>query len=93
MKTAEEIKAEAYNSSDSLYKVLNIYNLTLDEVGVYYLDSKTTLEEVDTRSYPISIFYSISKDKIKQLKVDFTNEKIKEAVIQSKRVRQISIAS
>jgi len=92
MKTVEEIKLEAYDSSESLHRTLMTYDLTLDEVGVFYLDNTTNLEQVDTRKYPVSIFYSIIKDEIKQLKVDFTNEKIKEAVKHQK-TKYGSIAS
>ncbi len=92
MKTVEQIKLEAYNSSQSLSKTLQAYNLTLDDVGVYFLNDNINWEDVDTRIYPIGIFYSISKDEVKQFKIDFTNDKIKEAV-RLKKVGVFSIAS
>lgn len=93
MKSIEEIKRKACIDSDSLIKTLECFDLSLDDVGVFFLNENASFEQVDSKDYPVCIFYSAKKDEIKQLKVDFTHEKIKESVKNHKKIRNYSIAS
>ena len=92
IKNINDIKNEACNSDVSLAKVLETYCLNLDDVGLFFIDKNIIECCDDEKNYPINIFYSLQKDEIHQLKVDFTHTKIKDAV-RVERNKNYTIAS
>lgn len=77
MKTAESIIEEALNSSDRLKEELKYYDFIKDDLGVYLWDEeKQILRSLKPGDYPISIWYSIQEDRIKQTVTDLTHNKL-----------------
>ena len=69
-----------------IIKTLKIYNLTNDDLGIFLFNDTdannaylTSLDDskcdVNTK-YPVTVWYSISKNNIYGLFIDFTHEKI-----------------
>lgn len=84
IKSAEEIKETACSEDVSLAKILETYNLTFDDIGLFFIDKNIINRNDDGKTYPVNIFYSLRKEEIYQLKVDFTHERIREAIKQDK---------
>lgn len=81
IKDSDTIKYEACQNDVSLSKILEIYNLSFFDIGLFFID-KNIAEIINDNvdNYPINIFYSLQKDEIHQIKVDFTHNKIKEVI-------------
>ena len=85
MKTANDIIEIFLNVNDKLKNALEVYELTIDDVGVLLYDEKNQqLQKIDYSEHnqPIQLWYSITNDKPYSLFVDFRDtEKFKKAAL------------
>lgn len=75
---ADEIREQALaHKNGKLKQTLEDYNLTINDVGVFFYDEDTQmLEPVEDRSYPVNLCYSVNQEKVTGMYFNFEHTKI-----------------
>lgn len=84
MKTPQQIIKDTYDNNPKLKVQLDYYGLTLDDVGVQFMQSN----EYYNRDEPIILGYSMQDEKVVNCFVSFTHDKTDE-VMREKRLERI----
>ena len=84
MKTPQQIIQDTYDTNPKLKEQLDLYGLTLDDVGVQFIQSN----EYHMHNEPVILGYSIEDDEVVSCFVSFTHAKTG-AFMREKRLERI----
>lgn len=85
MKTPRQIVQDTYDNNPKLKEQLDFYGLTLEDVGIQFIQSN----EYYNHNEPIILYYSLEEEKVIRCFVSFTHIKTEES-LRKKRLERIS---
>ena len=74
MKTTQQILKTAYESTPKLKEQLDVHGLTLDDVGIHFIQSN----EYHKQDNPVILNYSMQDEEVVGITISFTHEKVED---------------